>query len=614
MSDGRARRRARSPYHSNSGTCRATVRASGASDGLWRYTVAARWGTEDDTSLHERNDGPRFSTRGGRDPGNGLHPEADVGPEQRVDRPAQSSPLGLVERALPHEPQHDPGAALLHQLVLPDPRRGRQCRAQDPVGMEVAAVRHLGVVDRTPVEVRGRGEAGPAAAGRRSTRREVLEPVSNERGREEIERGDHDLAGLALLRGPVVRRQDLDDRPGRRDVHEPAVPAVGCQQPDLVRPVRVVDGRGECGFDPPARDGCQDLARDPDDTRTDGWLRDGQVIRQVLEDAGHAAEEVGPGFRELANDLGRVLGAVDDGLADQPQGFQESYAVGPLLADREHGSHPVAGAQSRRDEIRQPAASPSRLLAARPADDEGLTRIPGCHGRDEPRRIEPRGGDLAGGPVDQVALIGDREQGDVVDGADVLGPDTRELEPLAIERHPLVGMGDQPAQSIETRIFRRPLLAPASHPYKVAPILRVGARRSGGIYLVLMQPGLVQLTLTVNGETRSVTAPLHHTLLEVLREELGLTGTKHGCELGECGTCTVLVDGRPVLSCLEIPAALGRREITTIEGMESAEGLHPLQQAFAELGAAQCGYCTPGFLLAGKALLEESAAPTRAEI
>ena len=175
-------------------------------------------------------------------------------------------------------------------------------------------------------------------------------------------------------------------------------------------------------------------------------------------------------------------------------------------------------------------------------------------------------------------------------------------------------MGDQPAQSIETRIFRRPLLAPASHPYKVAPILMVGARRSGGIYLVLMQPGLVQLTLTVNGETRSVTAPLHHTLLEVLREELGLTGTKHGCELGECGTCTVLVDGRPVLSCLEIPAALGRREITTIEGMESAEGLHPLQQAFAELGAAQCGYCTPGFLLAGKALLEETPAPTRAEI
>ena len=125
---------------------------------------------------------------------------------------------------------------------------------------------------------------------------------------------------------------------------------------------------------------------------------------------------------------------------------------------------------------------------------------------------------------------------------------------------------------------------------------------------------LVQLTLTVNDEDRVVSAPIHHTLLEVLREELGLTGTKHGCELGECGTCTVLVDGQPVLSCLAVPAALAGRSITTIEGMETAGGLHPLQQAFVELGAAQCGYCTPGFLLAGKALLEETPAPTREEI
>jgi carbon-monoxide dehydrogenase small subunit len=124
----------------------------------------------------------------------------------------------------------------------------------------------------------------------------------------------------------------------------------------------------------------------------------------------------------------------------------------------------------------------------------------------------------------------------------------------------------------------------------------------------------VQLRLTVNGEARAVSAPLHHTLLEVLREELGLTGTKHGCELGECGTCTVLVDGRPVLSCLAVPAALEGREVTTVEGMESAAGLHPLQRAFVELGAAQCGYCTPGFLLAGLALLEETRQPAREEI
>jgi carbon-monoxide dehydrogenase small subunit len=124
----------------------------------------------------------------------------------------------------------------------------------------------------------------------------------------------------------------------------------------------------------------------------------------------------------------------------------------------------------------------------------------------------------------------------------------------------------------------------------------------------------VALRLTVNGETRTVSVALHHTLLEVLREDLGLTGTKHGCELGECGTCTVLVDGRPVLSCLAIPAAIEGRNVTTVEGMETARGLHPLQRAFADLGAAQCGYCTPGFLLTAMALLEESPDPSREEI
>ena len=118
----------------------------------------------------------------------------------------------------------------------------------------------------------------------------------------------------------------------------------------------------------------------------------------------------------------------------------------------------------------------------------------------------------------------------------------------------------------------------------------------------------------VNGERRTVAYPGHHTLLEVLREELGLTGTKHGCELGECGTCTVLVDGRPILSCLALAAECEERPIETVEGMQNGIELHPLQATFADLGAAQCGYCTPGILMASKALIEANAKPTRDEI
>jgi aerobic-type carbon monoxide dehydrogenase small subunit (CoxS/CutS family) len=124
----------------------------------------------------------------------------------------------------------------------------------------------------------------------------------------------------------------------------------------------------------------------------------------------------------------------------------------------------------------------------------------------------------------------------------------------------------------------------------------------------------VRLRLRVNGEDREVLAPVHHTLLEVLREDLGLMGTKHGCELGECGTCTVLVDGRPILSCLTLPVECEGREVTTVEGLARGGALHPLQEAFVELGAAQCGYCIPGFLLSAEALLRANARPTRLEI
>jgi aerobic-type carbon monoxide dehydrogenase small subunit (CoxS/CutS family) len=123
-----------------------------------------------------------------------------------------------------------------------------------------------------------------------------------------------------------------------------------------------------------------------------------------------------------------------------------------------------------------------------------------------------------------------------------------------------------------------------------------------------------RLKLMVNGEEREVIAPVHKTLLEVLREDLNLTGTKHGCELGECGTCTVLIDGEPALSCLALPIECQGRAIKTVEGMAEGSQLHPLQQAFAELGAAQCGYCTPGILLTAEALLEDNPTPTRDEV
>jgi carbon-monoxide dehydrogenase small subunit len=122
------------------------------------------------------------------------------------------------------------------------------------------------------------------------------------------------------------------------------------------------------------------------------------------------------------------------------------------------------------------------------------------------------------------------------------------------------------------------------------------------------------LSFRLNGEPAEVAFASHKTLLEVLREDLGLTGTKHGCELGECGTCTVLVDGKSILSCLMLGLDAEDREVTTIEGMAENGCLHPLQDTFADLGAAQCGYCSPGFLLAAKELIDNSPSPSRDEI
>ena len=127
-------------------------------------------------------------------------------------------------------------------------------------------------------------------------------------------------------------------------------------------------------------------------------------------------------------------------------------------------------------------------------------------------------------------------------------------------------------------------------------------------------PERVHLKVVVNGEESPVSFAPYKTLLEVLREDLNLTGTKHGCELGECGACAVLVDGVPQLSCLVLGVECGGKRIDTVEGMAKGADLHPLQAAFADLGAAQCGYCTPGILMTAKALLERDSNPSRETI
>lgn len=120
--------------------------------------------------------------------------------------------------------------------------------------------------------------------------------------------------------------------------------------------------------------------------------------------------------------------------------------------------------------------------------------------------------------------------------------------------------------------------------------------------------------LTVNGDRRSVGVPMHFTLLETLRYALGLTGSKQGCDKGDCGACTVLIDGAPVLSCITPVWEAEGRQVTTVEGLAAPGRLHPLQDAFEACGAAQCGFCTPGILMSAYALLIANRTPTRQEI
>jgi len=126
--------------------------------------------------------------------------------------------------------------------------------------------------------------------------------------------------------------------------------------------------------------------------------------------------------------------------------------------------------------------------------------------------------------------------------------------------------------------------------------------------------GKIRCSLTVNGERADALVASYKTLLEVLREDLGLTGTKHGCELGECGACTVLLDGEPVLSCLALAIECDGRAVQTIEGLARGPELHPLQAAFTDFGGSQCGYCTPGVIMTAKALLDRNPNPSKQEI
>lgn len=124
----------------------------------------------------------------------------------------------------------------------------------------------------------------------------------------------------------------------------------------------------------------------------------------------------------------------------------------------------------------------------------------------------------------------------------------------------------------------------------------------------------VKISFVINGKKKEMAISPNTTLLELLRDHLSLTGTKNGCEAGECGACTVLLDGRPVYACLVLAPKVDGKEIITIEGIGEEGKLHPVQKAFLTHGAVQCGFCTPGMILAAKALLDENPHPSREEI
>ena len=164
--------------------------------------------------------------------------------------------------------------------------------------------------------------------------------------------------------------------------------------------------------------------------------------------------------------------------------------------------------------------------------------------------------------------------------------------------------------SITVRLLPSSLVFTAAQPQKRKSDQRVTTKQK----LPAESQRTARIRIVLNGEEVDVSFAPYKTLLEVLREDLNHMGTKHGCELGECGACSVLLDGEPVLSCLVLALECDGRDVVTIEGLASDGELHPLQEAFAKLGGSQCGYCTPGMIITAKALLDRVPHPSHDQI
>jgi xanthine dehydrogenase YagT iron-sulfur-binding subunit len=175
-------------------------------------------------------------------------------------------------------------------------------------------------------------------------------------------------------------------------------------------------------------------------------------------------------------------------------------------------------------------------------------------------------------------------------------------------------MSDRPSSRTISGFNRRTFMASVAGTAAAMPFTARGAGRPAETQTPGQSSLAVEMNLRVNGQDHALAVDARTTVLDALREHLGLTGSKKGCDHGQCGACTVLVDGRRVLSCLTLAIAAQGREITTIEGLSKGEALHPMQQAFIEQDAFQCGYCTPGQIMSAVACVKEGHADSEESI